>query len=161
MNKQKYLHTSNPRNLDKTWHKKWQAKSRFVDLFSDLPFHESIGGKREKNHFRSKNFKPLHKFLEQRIDQPWADVYKEIISKTKPKHRQLMEATLDWYFRENFYYDEHYVPWLCLYGRVVKKLISYYFIDPDYILRCFETEDGLMSFAKRLERRAKMSKIFD
>ena len=159
MNKQKYLHTSNHPNRDKKWHKKWQAKSRVVDLFSDLPFHESIGGKRGKNNWRLKNFGPLFKFLEQRVDKPWADVYTEIISKTKPKYRQLMEQELNWYLK-TFFYDEHYVPWLCLYGGNIKKLVFFYFIDPDYILRRFETEDGLMSFAKKLERRAKMNKIF-
>ena len=106
MNKVKYLHTK--KKLDGCFCKTDSSYQRHAvkrTPYEDSPYKESMSKKHFWSYTRTHiSFEPLRKFLIERIGYHWDDVYSEIVKKTLPKYRYLLENQLEYYLVKPTYF---------------------------------------------------------
>lgn len=158
MNKVKFLHRKGG-NV-----KKWKVKKNYTKISfygGELPFHESM----RKFHSRGNcfynhgyiDFTPVSKLFKERINQDWNDIYSEIIKKTSPKFRWLLEDFLRWQIQIPIFIE--HTPYHKRWTRNCDILLHNYFIDENNLLRYYETEEDLLKDVRILIRIDKLEKL--
>lgn len=122
-----------------------------LDLFSDLPTHQSV----HKKYRDGIDTTPLDKFIKSKIGENWNDVYSELLTKIEPKFRYYIDNSLEWIVQIPIY-DEDLIP-RSRYGDVLGYRI---FIDMNNILT-FKSKEELIFNAKRTVRLEKLKKILE
>jgi len=155
MLKLKYLHRKSNKYYDYDKVKKyWKCKN--IDMFSDLPYHQSI---RNDHWTFNYNITPLLRFLDSKIGQKWDDVYSEILKKIDKRYR----FSIDRYLHCSRYaygitlcpiYDDDYIP-RTKYGKIVSGLYR-----EDGILK-EKSKSEIISDAKKYQRKEKLNEIFE
>jgi len=156
MLKTKYLHRKSSKYYDHyNTAKYWRCKN--IDLFSDLPFHQSI-----RNSHWSFNYSltPLLKYLNSKIGENWNDVYSDILKKINKKYR----FNIDRYLYSNIYYhgitlnpiyDDDYIP-RNNYGKIIANRI---YREGDVLVE--KSKQEIISDAKKYQRKEKLNEIFE
>lgn len=153
MIKQKYLHR---KARDVKYSKKWNSdkykRRNNIDIFSDLPKHESI----RQNRWTSTGFdkKPLYEFLLSKIGCDWNDVYSELLTKVKSKYRYEIELYLE-RFTTDIIYDNN-IP----YSKYGKMFYDKVFVDLNNKL-VIKSKEELILDSKKFLRKQKILKIFE
>jgi hypothetical protein len=151
MLKDKYLYRKYRKYKDE-YSSERHKKEKNIDLFSDLPFHQGMG-KKYRNGY---DLTPLIEFIESKIGYNWDDVYSEILTKIKNKHRMEIDHSIYGYIIENPIYDEDYVP-RNKYGYIFNERL---FIDMDNIVRKYTKYENI-SNAKKYMRREKIKRMLE
>jgi len=156
MNKQKYLHRKG--HDDKKW--KNHSNCNKNNCGDETPFRESIRDKHKKEYFWNwkigLDFTPTGEYIEENVNRNWDDVYSEIIKKTKPKFRWLLENFLDYFLAKAVIVD--YIPYRSSWNRST-IVLNWVFVDEDGILRNYNTTKEVEDMSKRKIRRDKLLKL--
>ena len=154
MLKIKYLHRrSRSEKSDAFWRTKKYWRIKNINLFSDLPFHQSI-----KKGYSNYDITPLYKFLESKIGQNWNDVYSEIVKKISKKYRHSIDKYMHsrcWGVLAFPIYDDDFIPRNST-GRILRNCL---FVENDIIVR--KEEQEIISDAKRYQRKEKLNQILE
>lgn len=161
MNKTKYIHTKRKNNqhrwVDGCY--KRSLKHKMIEL-SSLPIHESIN-KKPRNWDYNKTYLHfnLFNYLKTKIGQNWDNIYSDLIKKTKPKYRYLLNKELDWYIQKPKFYEKE-VP----YGKKYSHdniMVKVYFVDKEGYLRYFDSKENIFIYAKNKLRENKLKRLFN
>jgi len=167
MNKQKYIHVkvkSVREKLKKGPRVKHKPKS--LDDFESLP---SFTAMRNCNVDRwdwtcygtQLNFWNIgEQYLKSKIGQCWDDIYSDMIKKTKPKYRYLLEQYIEMKRLIPIYYEDE-IPYGKFYWRHNGMMIDKFYIDREGILQYFETEEEMLDYAKYQRRLKKLERILN
>ena len=165
MLKRKYLHRKSRRaNWSTDWDVKKFKRGNDLDLFSDLPFHQSIRGKYSRR-YSNYDLTPLYKFIESKIGQNWNNIFSEIVKKVKPKFKKDIFTSMRSYRYYHFcsvmlypIYDNDFIP-RNEYGRILSDFL---FVENGILVK--KSEQQIISDAKKykqqLERKEKLNNIF-
>jgi len=154
MLKKKYLHRKERNTTHHKWYDKDQNKfEKNIDLFSDLPTHQSI---RRCGYSQNCDTTPLREFLYSNVGKDWNDIYSEIIKKTKPKFRYEIDFRLKYNMVTVPIYDDDFIP-RDERGRI---LSDFFFIDMNNIL-VKKSREELLSDARKYKRRKKLEQILE
>jgi len=130
-----------------------------IDLFSDLPYHESMKKYGDNYHCHHYDNKPLSDFLDSKIGENWNDVYSEILKKVQHNFKYLLDNDLKYLIRRPIYYDD-YIP-MDTYRYYRTSICSdRLYIDLNNII-CYKSKDEILSESKRIVRKLKLQEIFD
>jgi len=143
-------------SIDKQYTK--TRRNNNIDLFSDLPTHQSINCI-YYNRYHNYNFKPLEEFINSKIGEDWNDIYSEIITKIKPKYRYLLKFDLNYIICKPMYYDD-YIPYDNRSYRRHSICCDRLYVDLNNII-CYKSKDEILSDSKRIVRKLKLQEIFD
>lgn len=160
MLKRKYLHRKSRRaNWSTDWDVKKFKRGNDLDLFSDLPFHQSIRGKYSRR-YSNYDLTPLYKFIESKIGQNWNNIFSEIVKKVKPKFKKDIFTSMRSYRYYHFcsvmlypIYDNDFIP-RNEYGRILSDFL---FVENGILVK--KSEQQIISDAKKYQRNEKLNKI--
>lgn len=160
MLKRKYLHRKSRRPKWKSdWDIKKFQRGNDLDLFSDLPFHQSIRGKYSRR-YSNYDLTPLYKFIESKIGQNWNNIFSEIVKKVKPKFKEDIFTSMRSYRYYHFcsvmlypIYDNDFIP-RNEYGRILSDFL---FVENGILVK--KDKQEIISDAKKYQRNEKLNKI--
>lgn len=166
MNKKKYIHVKTKygnnyrRNLRKPKH-----KPQTIEDYDNLPFREPIKFRRymwdwDDYKTRIDFYQPLKKYLKEKLGEDWNDLYSDILSKTKPKYRHILEEDINYLISRNIKWENE-VPYNLTYWRRVSPIYGRYFIDKQNKIRYFEEEEDLLRWAKMNLIQRKLERILN
>jgi hypothetical protein len=159
MLKIKYLHRkSRPRNSN--WDIKKYKKIKNINVFSELPLHESF---RSKHKWSNLDMTPLKEFLESKIGCNWNDVYSEIISKTKKNMRYSVDDFIRYCVVIKPIYDDEFIPMMSngrKYFTNNLTLENRLFVDMNNIL-VRKNKEELLIDSKKYIRKMKIQQILE
>lgn len=150
MLKIKYLHRRFGKSNRDTWKYK---RDNTTDLFSDLPYRQSIRG--EYNRWGFFDISPLYEFLDSKIGCDWNDIYSEIVKKVKKKYRYDIDYSID-HSIKNVIYDEDYIP-RTPNGRMIYDRL---YVDFNNIL-CYRSKEETLRESKKNVRYQKLKEIIE
>lgn len=161
MLKEKFLHRKS------RFIKKWKVKQNYTkDNFfgEEFPNHLSMRAyHRRATQFHNHcylDFTPVSRLLDERVNNNWDDIYSELIKKTKPRYRYLLDNYLDWQISEPLFFE--HVPYKKrgYYSRPGSGImLELFFVDEQNILRYYETEEEVLKQANILIRIDKLKKL--
>jgi len=174
MNNQKYIHEKRKIcvNLKGNHNRKYSKhKPMCIEDYDKLPIRSSIGYVAD-TYNRNKTVLDFwyicNKYLKSKIGENWNDVYTDMIKKTKPKYRYLLDYYISYGnpHKNITYIDE--IPYITKYlyrrsrtptnyGECVEKI----YIDVDGILTYHETEEDMLGVAKYKLRQKKLKRILE
>ena len=166
MNKQKYIHTKSKStfNKRKNGSKPLKHKPTCIEEYEQLPFRQKIKSivytgwsweRKTRINFNTDDY------LKKYVGSDWNDVYSDMISKTNPRYRHLLESDLRYTpIRPTVFIDEkpYSYRW---YHRRDALLINRVYIDSDNILQFFETEEELIEHCKYKMRHKKLERLLN
>jgi len=103
-------------------------------------------------------YRYLRNFLKERICEDWNDIYSELISKTKPKHRWLLDKEIGWVITDIIWLKDN-TPYTKKSWIRNKLPVNRFFIDLDNKIRYFETEEEIKNWILNKKRVKKLEKI--
>lgn len=163
MLKEKFLHRHS-RN-----HKKRKFKQGYTKMTmyrGELPFHQSMRDYHRTHDdmyysYSDLDFTPVYKYLYENVDRNWNDIYSEVIKKTRPRFRYLLDDYLGWTLTKNIIFEEH-IPYIYhWFGRTSGIVLERFFIDENNILRYYTSEEEAMKNAQILVRQDKIKKLIE
>jgi len=161
MNTEKYIHVKIKRghnfNCNKLKH-----KPIFIDDYEKLPFREKIEPKNYRNHYKTQlDFWSIGtEYLKSKIGEYWGDVYKDMIKKTKPKFRYLLDEYISCGNPVIPTYYCNFIPYkLNRWSYDGIMIIDDIYINFDGILSYHKTREDAIMVAKPLIRREKLKRI--
>ena len=170
MNKQKYIHIKRKvsrNNYTGNSGKKPKHRPMCIEDYEKLPSKEPLKSKSYRYHdyYYSTTYldfdSVIGKYLKEKIGVCFDDIYTDLISKTKPKHRYLLDDTLDWFLTKVVYYEKE-VPYSTKYWRHGDNVIfGHFYLDRDRKVRYFETKNELIIYARNKYRQKKLKRILD
>lgn len=132
---------------------KIRSKSKYRNL-DQLPQTERI---KHKHEFL-KDY--LYPYLETKIGQYWNDIYTDIISKTKPKHRFLIDREIDWNISLNVFYED-FIPYSNYTFHGVREIRNYgLYVDRDGLIQKYNKEEYRRNI-RALKRKLKLDNILN
>jgi hypothetical protein len=156
MNKVKYLHTKT-KNTKKDYKNKFKQKHKptCIEDYDNLTIHRSYSCMWWKRHYTWLDFHTIcDKYLLTKIDQSWDDIYADMIKKTKPKYRHLLDDYLDYKFFNGF-----------IIVKAIPQSIRYTIINKPFLydgtLRLLKTKQELEIFTKNVKREQKLNRILE
>ena len=153
MLKKKFLHRKIRNKKDSKLWKGDKFKRNNIDIFSDLPSHESM--RQTRCSWGDFDTKPLDEFLKSKIRCDWDDVYSEILKKTKSNYRYSLEDYLK-IITSDVIYDDEYIP-RGKYGKILSDTI---FVNMNNVLT-YKSNEELISESKRILRNHKLKEIIE
>lgn len=158
MNKVKYLHTKKKNNKkDYKYKFKEKHKPTCIEDYENLILPRNYTFMWWKRHITWLDFHNIcDKYLLTKIDQSWDDIYNDMIKKTKPKFRYLLDDYLNYIFFKKFIIVKS-IP-QCIYPHytIINKPFLY-----NGILKLFKTEQELKIFSKNIIRKQKLNRIIE
>lgn len=150
-------------------HEGIKHKPMCIEDYDKLPFRQSIKPKSEVVWNRDKTYLDFYaigkKYFKYKIGEHWNDVYSDMIKKTSPKYRHLLERFVNRNYGYAFpiisnvdYIDE--IPYMRYY-RVDIKCVNKIYINKDGILTFHSTEEELMNVARYRLRQKKLERILN
>ena len=166
MNKQKYIHVKTKSTFKKRKNgpKLHRHKPTSIEDYDKLPYRETI---------KNIDYSPwawenktrisfdLEDYLKKHIGCDWNDVYTDLISKTNPRYRHLLERDLIYEpIRPTEIINErpYYYKW---FYRRDALLIKRVYIDSDNTLQFFETVEELNEYCKIKMRQKKLERLLN
>lgn len=169
MNRPKYIHEKRKsRSNLKT--KRIKHNPKYIEDYENLSFHEPMRN-RNSDWTRRKTVLDFwlicKKYLKSKIGEKWDDVYSDMVKKTNPKYRHLLEKYVwDW---DNPYKSIYYINGVAhrqtphyrsLRYRINKgKCVNIIYVDDNGVLNYHETEKDLLSYSKNRLREKKLERI--
>lgn len=154
MLKKKFLHRkTRNKKASKLWAGDKFKRNNDIDVFSDLPSHESM--RQTRCSWSNFDMKPLDEFLKSKIGCDWDDVYSELLKKIKSNYRH----SLDYYLKgitSEVIYDDEYIPH-SRYGRILSDRI---FVDLNNKV-VLKSKEELISDSKKILRSQKLKEIIE
>jgi len=168
VNRQKYIHTKRKfsrENYKGNYGRKPKHKPMCIEDYEKLPKHEPI---KTKNWFWHEYYYSttfidfytnIRKILKERIGDSFDDIYSELISKTKPKFRYILDEDINWILTKVCYY-EHEIPYYstCRYD---KMIVNNFYLDKDQKVRYFGSKGELEIYARNKYREKKLERILN
>lgn len=154
MIKQKFLHRrKRKKNSSKIWYGSKFKRKNNIDIFSELPQHESI--RQHKYSYSYFDSTPLDEFLKSKVGCNWNDVYSELLTKVKKNYRYDLNYYLT-KISKDVIYDCEYLP------RNKRGVILFdrLFVDMNNIL-CYKSLDELILESKKILRNQKLKEIIN
>jgi hypothetical protein len=160
MNKVKYLHTKKKNNKkDYKYKFKEKHKPTCIEDYENLISPRNYTLMWWKRHITWLDFHNIcDKYLLTKIDQSWNDIYADMIKKTKPKYRYLLDDYLNYKFFYNFIIVKSIPQSIYPYPRynIVDKPFLY-----DGTLKLLKTKQELEIFTKNIKREQKLNRILE
>jgi hypothetical protein len=151
MLKDKYLHRKYGKSGQVRYESEKHKKEKNLDLFSDLPFHKSIGKKYRIGY----DITPLREFIKSKVGYDWDDVYSEILTKIDNKFRYDIDYSISRILKAPIY-DENFIPRDDC-GSIYNNRL---FIDMDNIIRKYSKYENI-SISIKFMRREKLRKMLE
>jgi hypothetical protein len=136
-----------------------------IEDYEKLPIHETLRTKNYLSHEYNYSttivdfYQPIKKYLKEKIGECFDDIYSDLISKTRPRYRHLLERDLSCVFTIVNYYEKE-VPHKIRFSRD-SILYGEYYLDKNNKIRYFETKNELLIYAKNKYRQKKLERILD
>ncbi len=173
MNKQKYIHEKRKSGINlKGNHNRKSTKHKpmCIEDYDKMPFHLSIGSISDsynRNKTQLDFWYICKKYLISKIGEQWDDVYVDMIKKTKPKYRYLLNNYISYGnpHKHITYIDE--IPYITKYmsnnsNRYYRRsIVENVYVDIDGILTYHETEEDMLNVAKYRLRQKKLKRILE
>jgi len=162
MNKTKYIHTKRKSDSSKYTIEYYTRVIKHKNIsLETLPLHEPIH-KRPCGWDCNKTYLHfnLFNYLKTKIEQNWDDIYSDLIKKTRPRYRYLLDKELDWFIQKPKYYINE-VPYGKRYSYHDNIMSGVFYNDKEGYLRYFDTKEDLLFYAKNKLRENKLKRLFD
>lgn len=173
MNKRKYIHIKKKHrrnNYSGNSGRKPKHRPMCIEDYENLPKHEPLRSKNYSSreyHYdvtRIDFYTPLKNYLKEKVGDCFDDIYSDIIKKTMPKYRHLLDETLDWFIEKVSYYEKG-VPFRTdcnySYNYPDRFIILNYYVDYDGLLQKFNSKEELFTYAKNKYRQKKLERLLD
>ncbi|MCK9416855.1 hypothetical protein M0Q97_09385 [Candidatus Dojkabacteria bacterium] len=156
MNKVKYLHTKR-KNSKKDYKYKFKEKHKptCIEDYENITIPRGYNFMWWKRHYTWLDFHTIcDKYLLTKIDKSWDDIYADMIKKTKPKFRYLLDDYLDYKFFNSF-----------IIVKAIPQYIRYTIINKPFLydgtLKLLKTKQELEIFTKNVKREQKLNRILE
>lgn len=164
MDKKKYIHTKKKGKSSYRIKitKKLKHKPICIDDFENLAKHESIRNKFSYfyDNYTYISFNNLYNYFQQKIGSRWCDIYSDLIKKTKPKYRHLLDEQISFY-KLNMIFYKNGIPYSIKWWRKNNMVINNFYLDKNNILRFFSTKTELLNHVRQLYRQKKLERILN
>lgn len=164
MNKPKYIHvkTKGSKNLKSNIGKQ-KHKPTCIEDYEKLPFHIHMNPKKwwfeHRNRTEITFWYSGRNYLKTKIGQNFDDIYSDMIKKTKPKYRHLLDQYLEWVIKKPTYYIKE-IPYCTQCGYFSKGMLyEKFYINKEGILEYHETKEDLELYAQNKYRQNKLKRI--
>lgn len=93
------------------------------------------------------------------VGQNFDDVYSDLVKKTKPRYRHLLDEYINWDVRTPIGYDKDGVPHIVKHTYRSRLAYNMIFINKEGVLEYHETLEDLLIFYKNKMRENKLKKL--
>jgi len=165
MNKKKYIHAKTKysrKNYRDNSDRKPKHKPTCVEDYEILPIREPM---RKRNYWWDYYdttqicfYGYLRNRLKESIGEYWDDIYSDLITKTKPKYRYILEQDINWTIEKVVLWKKE-VPYRKRYWRDYSPLTGKVFLDKEGKIRIFHEEEDLLKWAKIKHIEKKLERI--